>query len=87
MRKDNDLDPVFESDRNGGSTPPENGEESSGIVGRPADVADHTVGFHERSETPALERERFDNEEALDDGGSFDGLGVPVAEDGPPSRG
>ncbi len=81
MHQNSDLDAVFESDRNGGAALPETGEQSSNIVGRPADAADHAVGFHEHSETVAQEREAFSGEEALVEGGSFDGLGVPVADD------
>jgi hypothetical protein len=81
MHQDSDLDPVFQSDRNGGSTLPETGEESSNIVGRPTDAPEHGIGFHERSETAAQEREAFSGDEALLEGGSFDGLGLPVADD------
>jgi hypothetical protein len=81
MRQNDDLDPVFESDRNDGSTLPETDEQSSNIVGRPVDAADHAIGFHEHAETVAQEREAFSDEEALLEGGSFDGLGVPVADD------
>jgi hypothetical protein len=76
----NGLDPVYESDRNGGGTAPETDEESSNIVGRPAGAEDHSVGFHESTETAELERESFNSEEALKEGGSFDGLGIPAAE-------
>jgi len=81
MQKRNGLDQVFASDRDSGSTPPETDEQSSNIVGRPAETHDHAVGFHEHSETDAEERQAFAGEEALDEGGSFDGLGLPVADD------
>jgi hypothetical protein len=81
VHQNSDLDPIFESDRNSGSTLPETGEQSSNIVGRPTDAAEHAVGFHEHSETVAQEREAFSGEEALLEGGSFDGLGLPVADD------
>jgi hypothetical protein len=79
--KNDALDPVYSADRNGGSTEPETNEESSNIVGRPDGPDDDTVGFHEGTETPAVERESFSGEEAVRDGGSFDGLGLPVADD------
>jgi hypothetical protein len=75
------LDPVFSPDRDGGSTQPESGEESSNLVGRPAGDDDHAVGFHEETESPAVEREPFSGEEAVREGGSFDGLGLPAADD------
>lgn len=81
MDKNDRLDRAFASDRNAGSTPPESGEQSSNVVGRPSDAADHAVGFHEQSESAAEERAAFTGEEALRDGGSFDGLGLPVADD------
>jgi hypothetical protein len=81
MEQNSDLDAVFESDRNAGSTPPETDEQSSNLVGRPRDSGDQAIGFHERAESAALEREAFSGEEALLEGGSFDGLGLPVADD------
>jgi hypothetical protein len=77
-----DLDPVFASDRDGGSTPPESGEQSGSVVGRPLAAHEHAIGFHEHTETLDLEREAISKSEALFEGGSFDGLGVPFAEIG-----
>ncbi|MBD5656073.1 MAG: hypothetical protein IAI50_12985 [Candidatus Eremiobacteraeota bacterium] len=73
------LDPVYESDRVTGSTKPESGTESSNVVGRPADKPGDEA-FHETTETDTKERTDFDASEALESGGSFDGLGVPVVE-------
>jgi hypothetical protein len=77
METNDDLDPVFASDRNRGSTAPETAEQSSNIVGRPPGGA----GFHEAAQTDAQEREPFTESEALKEGASFHGLGVPVADD------
>lgn len=82
MEQREELDPVFAADRERGSTPPESVEASSNVVGRPLDEGEHAIGFHERSETPDVERESFSETEALHEGGSFDGLGSPVADDG-----
>ncbi|MGD0472062.1 MAG: hypothetical protein ABSB70_02475 [Candidatus Velthaea sp.] len=80
MTQENDaLDRVFAADRNTGSTPPETQAESSNVVGRPGG-ADEAAGFREPTETPAVEREAFSGEEAIREGASFDGLGLPVAE-------
>jgi hypothetical protein len=81
MHENSDLDPVFESDRDAGSTAPESGAQSSNVVGRPLDHGEHSVGFHEATETPGLDREAFSSAEALKEGGSYDGLGLPVADD------
>jgi hypothetical protein len=63
-------------------TPPERGEEGENVVGRPA-VERPVTAFHESTETVDEEREPFDEEEALREGGSFDGLGpdVPASEE------
>ncbi len=80
MRESDRLDPAFQSDRITGSTPPESGAESSNVVGRPATETPRTA-FHEPAETKAEEREAFSDKEALKEGGSFDGLGLPAADD------
>jgi hypothetical protein len=66
-------DPVVDSDREEGTTPPESGPESTSVVGRPA-VERPRTAFHEPHETEGLEREPFNEREALEEGGSFDGL-------------
>jgi hypothetical protein len=81
MNERPELDSVFAADRNRGVTPPESGEQSADVVGRPVDANEHDASFHEGTESAALEREGFSGEEALAEGGSFDGLGVPVADD------
>jgi hypothetical protein len=75
------LDPVFSADRDGGSTAPESGRESSYVVGRPNGPDDRAAGFEEPAQTPDVEREAFSAEEAVRERGSFDGLGLPVADD------
>jgi hypothetical protein len=77
----NRLDSIYEADRGPGSTPPETGVESSNVVGRPEAAGEHAVGFHEEAESAAVEREAFSGEEAVREGGSFDGLGLPAADD------
>ncbi len=72
------TDSVFASDRDRGSTAPEDGAASSNVVGRPN--SDPANGFHEPEESAGVEREPFNPDEALTAGGSFDGLGVPAAE-------
>ncbi|MDB5027845.1 MAG: hypothetical protein JWO66_1534 [Candidatus Eremiobacteraeota bacterium] len=69
-------DPAVDSDRGTGSTPPETGPESNSVAGRPA-VEKPRTAFHEPGETEANEREPFNEREALEEGGSFDGLGPP----------
>jgi hypothetical protein len=81
MHDTNEPDPVYRSDRNGGVTAPETGQESSNIAGRPAASDDRAVGFHETTETLERDREAFSGEQALNEGGSFDGLGIPAADD------
>jgi hypothetical protein len=76
---DDALDPVFSADRGEGSTAPETGAESSNVVGRPTGD-DHAVGFHAETQTPDVEQEAYNGEEAVREGGSFDGLGLPVAD-------
>ena len=49
------------SDRGTGTTPPERGPEGTSVVGRP----------------PKDERESLNEGEALDHGGSFDGIAPP----------
>jgi len=66
-------DPVVNSDRETGTTPPESGAESNDVVGRPA-VERPRTAFHEPTETEGEEREPFNEREALAEGGSFDGL-------------
>jgi hypothetical protein len=75
------LDPVFSADRDGGSTAPESGVKGSNVVGRPNGPDDHAAGFDEPCQTPDVEREAFSGEEAVREGGSFDRLGLPVADD------
>jgi hypothetical protein len=81
MHETNEPDPVYDSDRNGGVTPPETGAESSDVVGRPAGSDERAAGFRESTETLDRDRSAFSGEEALKDGGSFDGLGIPAADD------
>jgi len=69
-------DPVVNSDRSKGTTPPESGPESSAVVGRPA-IERPLTAFHEPTESVAEEREPFNEAEALKEGGSFDGVGPP----------
>jgi hypothetical protein len=69
-------------DRGAGSTPPEQADEGENLVGRPA-VERPTTAFHEATETLADEREPFDEQEALRDGGSFDGLPLTDASGAP----
>jgi len=69
-------DPVVNSDRGTGTTAPETGPESTSVVGRPA-VERPATAFHEAAETEGLEREPFNEREALEEGGSFDGVAPP----------
>ena len=69
-------DPVVNSDRGTGTTPPESGAESNDVVGRPATERPRTA-FHEPSETEGEEREPFNEREALEEGGSFDAVAPP----------
>jgi hypothetical protein len=69
-------DPVVDSDRGTGTTPPESGPESASVVGRPATERPKTA-FHEPAETPEHEREPFNEGEALAEGGSFDAIAPP----------
>lgn len=69
-------DPAVNSDRGLGSTPPETGPESASVVGRPA-VEKPRTAFHEPAETSAEEREPLTEDEALEQGGSFDGITPP----------
>jgi hypothetical protein len=73
---DNRLDPVFQSERGRGSTPPERAEEEASVVGRPA-VEKPRTAFHEPNETDAEEREPFNEREAIEEGGSFDAIAPP----------
>ena len=73
MANENRLDPVFEADRGKGSTPPEQASESNAVTGRPPTEHPRTA-FHQPAETDAEEREPVTREEALKDGGSFDGV-------------
>jgi hypothetical protein len=74
-------DPTVDSDRGTGSTPPETGPESASVVGRPA-VEKPKTAFHEPAETAAEEREPLTEDEALEQGGSFDGIVPPGAGSG-----
>ena len=73
---DSGPDPVLDSDRGRGTTPPETGSESTNVVGRPA-VEPAPAAFHEPAETEGLERKPFNEREALEQGGSFDGIAPP----------
>ena len=75
---DRGPDPVVNSDRGTGTTPPETGPESTSVVGRPA-VERPRTAFHEPAETEGQEREPFNEREALEKGGSFDAI-VPPGE-------
>jgi hypothetical protein len=77
-RPEDRLDPVFDADRGAGKAPPESGPESANVVGRPA-VERPATAFHEPAETPEVESERLDEREALEKGGSFDGIAPPGA--------
>jgi len=66
-------DSTVNSDRGTGSTPPETGSESTSVVGRPA-VEKPKTAFHEPAETAAEERKQLTEDEALEEGGSFDGM-------------
>jgi hypothetical protein len=69
-------DPLVNSDRGTGTTPPESGPESASVVGRPATERPRTA-FHEPAETAEQEREPFSEHEALAEGGSFDAVAPP----------
>ena len=73
---DQGPDPVVNSDRGSGTTPPERGPESGSVVGRPATEKPKTA-FHEPAETADDERASLDKGEALSHGGSFDGIAPP----------
>jgi hypothetical protein len=75
-------DPVVDSDRDDGTTPPEQGPESASVVGRPA-VERPRTAFHEPAETEGQERRPFNEREALEEGGSFDAIAPPGT---PPKR-
>lgn len=69
-------DPIVNSDRIRGTTPPESGAESNSVVGRPATEKPRTA-FHEPAETAASESEPLTEREALESGGSFDAILPP----------
>ena len=71
-------DPLADSDRGTGTTPPETGPESTSVVGRPATERPRTA-FHEPAETAADERTPLSEGEALAEGGSFDAVAPPGA--------
>jgi hypothetical protein len=71
-------DPVVDSDRGTGTTPPESGPESADVVGRPA-VERPLTAFHQPAETPELEQRPLTKREAEERGGSFDAI-VPPGE-------
>lgn len=79
MEKNDRLDPAYTGDRETGSVAPESAAESGNVVGRP--TADDQAGFHEPRGSDSDERRAFAPPEAASEGGSFDGLGVPVADD------
>ncbi len=68
----------MDADRGTGTAPPESGPESANVVGRPA-VERPRTAFHEPAETPDLDREPLSEGEALEKGGSFDGIAPPGA--------
>ncbi len=72
------LDPIVNSDRITGSTPPETGPQSSNVVGRPA-IEKPLTAFHEPAEKPDSESEPLTEKETLLEGGSFDSL-APLQE-------
>ena len=65
-------DPVLDADRTG-TAPPEQGPESTSVVGRPATERPRTA-FHEPAETVDEEREPLSPGEAVEEGGSYDGV-------------
>ena len=69
-------DPLVDSDRGTGTTPPESGPESASVVGRPAAAGPKTA-FHEPAETPEHERKPLNERAALAEGGSFDAVAPP----------
>jgi hypothetical protein len=74
---DRGPDPIANSDRGTGTTPPESGPESASVVGRPATERPRTA-FHEPAETAAAERRPLSEDAALAEGGSFDAV-APTA--------
>lgn len=74
-------DPVVDSDRLTGTTPPESGPESNDVTGRPAIERPRTA-FHQPAESPDHEREPLTPAEGLREGGSFDAVAPP--QDLPP---
>ena len=66
-------DPGVDADGRREATPPEQGPESSNVVGRPA-VERPLTAFHEPAETVEEEREPLNRDEALAEGGSFDAI-------------
>lgn len=71
-------DPVVNSDRGTGTTPPETGPQSGSVVGRPA-AERPPAAFHQPAETEGQERKPFNEREALEGGGSFDAVAPPGA--------
>ncbi|MBC5811466.1 MAG: hypothetical protein GIW95_11545 [Candidatus Eremiobacteraeota bacterium] len=69
-------DPVVDSDRLKGTTPPESGPEGSNVVGRPA-IEPAPRAFHQPPETPHDEKKPLDPKDALESGGSFDAVEPP----------
>jgi hypothetical protein len=76
MRRERGPDPIDDSDRGTGTTPPEQGPESASVTGRPA-VERPRTAFHQPAETPKDEREPLSETEALEEGGSFDAIAPP----------
>ncbi len=70
-------DPTFESERGRGSTPPEPGPAAESVVGRPIDEGQHQTAFQDDIETDGEEREPFNEQEAVKEGGSFDAVAPP----------
>lgn len=82
-KRERGPDPVVDSDRGIGTTPPEVGPESASVTGRPA-VERPRTAFHQPAETPEDEREPLSETEALEEGGSFDAIVPPQELDDPP---
>ncbi len=71
-------DPVVDSDRLKGTTPPELGDEGESVTGRPA-VEPPPWAFHQRLERPNDEMQEVSKRRAVEDGGSFDAI-APLDE-------
>jgi hypothetical protein len=83
-KRERGPDPIVDSDRGRGTTPPEQGPESADVTGRPA-VERPRTAFHQPAESTEDEREPLSETEALEEGGSFDGIAPPQELDQPPA--